>query len=261
MRSLTGVYSQISDVFKQHIGSDAVSKLASSISNKKVIVISGEMYTGKDTQIKRLLEHISGEMTSAGDIFRSHAKELGITPGQLGAYLKNHSPLAALFESLIDYQICEKIAQGSSENEYMVVQGRLAVWMAQYVRSLGHKNIKTVIFTCAPRDQVLRMVNREAPGVERNKVAPFLLPSYSHIGEAIPHLEKSGLIPTSVLDKLKIEVRRDIDNIDRLLEVYGTDLRRTDIADNVINTTPLTPDEVYKSLLACLGSFIRPMRP
>ncbi len=32
-------------------------------------------------------------------------------------------------------------------------------------------------------------------------------------------------------------------------------------ADNVINTTPLTPDEVYKSLLACLGSFIRPRRP
>lgn len=256
--NLRPIFKRISEHFEKTIGKTAVKDLVAAITDKKVIAMSGEMYTGKDTQIGRLLETVSGEMVSSGNFFRSEAKELGIQPGILGAWLEKRPAVAAAFEPRIDYAACMAIAKGSLSKDYVVVQGRLAVWMAEYMRSLGKANICTIIFACEPREQALRMVNREVQSTTRDAVAPFLKPSYKHISEAIPDLERSGLVPRSVLDKLRIEAQRDTDNIERLLGVYGTDLRRTDIATHVIDTTKISPDQVYEKMTSCLRGFLKP---
>ncbi len=64
------------------------------------------------------------------------------------------------------------------------------------------------------------------------------------------------MIPSEVLKKLRTEARRDTDNIERLLSVYGTDLRRTDIANHVIDTSKMSPDAVYATMIKCLEDFI-----
>ncbi len=159
MASLKSIFDQISAHFHKIIGPNAVEDLVNAISGKKVIVISGEMYTGKDTQIDRLASAIGAEKKSAGGIFREIAKSQGKEPAVLGAELMDPTKAAA-FEPKIDYATCKAIAEGSKDHKYMIVQGRLAVWMAEYMRSLGKTDICTLIFTCDPKEQALRMVTR-----------------------------------------------------------------------------------------------------
>jgi len=114
-----------------------------------VVTISGLPGTGKTTVAKLLHKRLGLRYVYAGEIFRSLARQHGMTLEQFGTLCEEHPEVD---RELDDYQVT-LLKQGD-----LLLEGRISGWLA--VRN--HVPAVKVLLTAEPKTRVSRIVKRES---------------------------------------------------------------------------------------------------
>lgn len=208
------------------LGSKAIEELrqAARSSSAPLVLIKGDMLTGKSTQAKGLAKALGREdaVGSVGSqVMRPMAAARNLTIEQLGERLKDEPGL----EAEVDYQALLLAARGS----VAVLESRLAGDYGALLERLGRKNVVTVELLCGPRERALRLVERLAGPQARQRIEPKL--AERPRSDLAQYLEAIALLgdPDPKLATLAEHgaelAGRDLVDAERLRALYGFDYR------------------------------------
>lgn len=117
-----------------------------------LITVSGPAGSGKSTLAATLADALDYEHVSGGDIFRDLAAERDLTPLELNRLAED--------EDQIDRDLDERLRTTAKESENLVLESRLAGWMAGEYADLK-------LWLDAPLDvRAARIADREEKSVE-----------------------------------------------------------------------------------------------
>ena len=241
----------IERTFTTHIGSDAVKHLMATITPLPVILIAGDQLTGKSTQARTLAGHFNGVYRSVGELFREAAAQRGISVAEQARRLLTERGL----DVEIDYATCEWIGGAGLDSSMAVIEGRQPGWLGMFMSSLGKGNMARLYFHCSRREQVLRFLKREL-GEDAYRLARDTLPpgepeTLEVLCEAVAALKLDGA--TDAAMQLRDNARRDEDDRQRYLELYGFDYRDTNGYDLAVDTDGKGPADVRDEILQWLA--------
>ena len=176
-------YAKLEAAWLRYAGPDAISRLHGLVTPRSVLTVGGSQLIGKSTLAGRLAAALSGEMQSAGRLFRNEAARRGISVPELsrsamnnpqidGTYTHTHQPVSHTVRSThstrpsnvvllapvaIEYSLACLIAGGlSSSTGPLVLEGRQPAVMARYVRDrLGKVSSSTIHYPRCTRITVI----------------------------------------------------------------------------------------------------------
>ncbi|RDE12630.1 MAG: cytidylate kinase [Candidatus Thorarchaeota archaeon] len=121
---------------------------------KRVITISGLHGTGKTSVANRIAEEFGLRIVSVGSLFRSLAKERGLTLEQFSRVAEH--------DASIDRILDDRLKQEAEKGD-VVLDGQLAAWMA------GDAADFRVLLTAPPDIRHRRISDRDGIGFEQAK--------------------------------------------------------------------------------------------
>jgi len=173
-----------------------------------LITISGPAGVGKSTTAAALADALDHEHVSGGDIFRSLADERGLTPLELNR--------AAEEDDQVDRDLDRRLRWIASEREDVVLESRLAGWMAG-----DHADLR--VWLDAPFEvRTRRIADREDKSVDDARE------------ETRARAESEAL---------------------RYREYYGIDIDDTSIYDLALNTARLSADGVVATVRGMIDAY------
>lgn len=199
--------------------------------------------------------------STAGQVFRQHAKEKGLTPAQLSAVAQQDPSI----DGWIDFKTCELIASGHPDRLY-ILEGRQPAVMARYIREkFDKKNITAIYLKCSPREQALRLVEREVSPAALARLHEVLASTTEHessFADIIATLQRyQDSIPDAkkALEVLTDNQNRDLLDRKRYQALYGTaselDNQNMSLYDIVVDTTRNQPIDTRRQALEALTKF------
>ena len=241
----------IERAFTTHVGQDAVERLMATVTPLPVILIAGDQLTGKSTQARMLAGHYSGVCRSVGGLFREAAARRGISVAEQARRLLTERGI----DVEIDYATCEWIGGAGLDGSMAVIEGRQPGWLGGFMASLGKENIARLYFRCSRREQAVRFLKREL-GEDASRLARDTLPSsepetLAALAEAVAALKLEGA--ADVAAQLRDNTRRDDDDRQRYLELYGFDYRDPAGYDLIVDTDGKQPPDVRDEILQQLA--------
>ena len=241
----------IERAFTTHIGTDAVAQLLTTVTPLPVILIAGDQLTGKSTLARTLAGHFSGVYRSVGGLFREEAARRGISVAEQARRLLTERGI----DVEIDYATCEWIGGAGLDSSMAIIEGWQPGWLGVFMSSLGKGNMARLYFHCSRREQVLRFLKRElgkdACQLARDTLPPSEPETLDGLCEAVGALELEGAADAAA--QLRDNARRDEDDRQRYLELYGFDYQDTDGYDLVVDTDGKGPGEVRDEILQRLA--------
>ena len=136
-----------------------------------------------------------------------------------------------------------------------VIEGRQPGWLGGFMSSLGKENMARLYFRCSRREQAVRFLKREL-GEDAGRLARDTLPpgepeSLAALAEAVAALKLEGA--TDAAAQLRDNTRRDEDDRQRYLELYGFDYRDPAGYDLIVDTDGKQPPDVRDEILQRLA--------
>jgi cytidylate kinase len=293
--SSSSPYSLLESRFHSFISPVSLLTLHDFVTLNPVLTLGGDQLTGKSTLAKRLntlLNPTAGLLSSsshsppvtlhsAGSLFRSTARELGISVAELSRRsLTNPS-----IDVNIEYSMLKLICQGNSEHSilsssqslFTIIEGRQPAVMATYAqRRLGKKNCIRVYLRCSVKEQAIRFLDREIPELKHNSAFKEALSNYftlteqafpsglfndlGQVAEAMekflsdPAVSSSFQLPMDQFKRICQQFRdncdRDQADLKRFFHLYGhsqlMDYRNNQLYDLVIDTSLNTPEQTFQ---------------
>lgn len=96
-----------------------------------VLTVSGLPGSGTSTASQMLRESLGWHYVNAGQIFRDMAREAGMTLAEMGAYAEENPQ--------VDLQLDERMIRIARDQAPVVLEGRMAGWMAVRGKLSAHK--------------------------------------------------------------------------------------------------------------------------
>jgi cytidylate kinase len=161
-------FAQLERTFCEHLGPVALDRLTALVQRpvpaRTIIALGGDQLTGKSTLAKALSHHFGAHTVSSGAVFRTLAKQRGVSLVEL---LKQAATEVKI-DIQCDYGLCELVGGApltdiKTDGSVLVLEGRNPACMASYMRTKYGSNIRSVHIhlRCTPLEQSLRFVERE----------------------------------------------------------------------------------------------------
>ncbi len=262
--SSTSPYSLLESRFHHYISPSALTELRYLLTPYPVITLGGDQLTGKSTLAKRLnallnpksaliafeSSYISHHhhpppkfdtLYSAGSIFRSTAKELGISVPELSRRSLTNPQIDIKIEYSLLKLICHGIpwmknmnigSNGSVVNHshspvnvshspvhsshlvpfpgftpfYTIIEGRQPAVMATYAQHcLAKKNCLRIYLRCSVKEQAIRFIEREVPEIHSNDTIRHQLMDYLDAQEQLKPFQDLGQVSTLLEQWIELE--------------------------------------------------------
>lgn len=184
-----------------------------------IITITGEPGSGKSTIGKKLAEKLDYERIYMGQIYRDTAKQKGMTVAEFSKYTQDHPET--------DFEIDEYQQKLGQKKDNFIIEGRTSWFLIPH-------SIKLYI-TVAPLTGARRVHNELQSENSRNEDRKI----------------------DTVEDILDSHKRRMESDKQRYLKYYQKDCFNKKNFDFVIDTTDLTPDEVFQQIWKYIESKIK----
>jgi CMP/dCMP kinase len=182
-----------------------------------IITISGNPGSGKSTVAKILVEKLKAERVYAGGIMREMASEKSIALEEFQKLTKDDINI----DKEIDQRASEKAKEYEQQGKNVVVEGR-----TQFIFLPESKKVYVYVEPKIGAERIFKdLQNQEVAAVRNQKVA------------------------TSVEETLKLTEEREKGDAQRYIKFYGTDHRKLENYDLIINSSEITAEEVANKII------------
>jgi CMP/dCMP kinase len=182
-----------------------------------IITISGNPGSGKSTVAKILVKRLGYERVNAGGIMREMSKERGITLEELGKLAKNDFSV----DQEIDQRAGEKARAYQKQGKDVLVEGRI-----QYHFLPESKKVYVWVDPKVGAERILKDLQDKDAAAARNQT-----------------------IVNSVEEVFKLSEEREEGDASRYIKFYGTDYRKKENYDFVVDTTQITAEQAADKVM------------
>ena len=137
------MFARLAAVFQSLGGPSIIDELEHALTKRPVLVIGGLTLSGRSAVANCAHEAYGGTLQSANSLINSLAVKRRISVTQFVSLLRTDSAV----EAEVDLQLCRLVCSGSV-NSPLIIEGRMAGFLAAFMRFLGKKNIMSVFVSC-----------------------------------------------------------------------------------------------------------------
>jgi CMP/dCMP kinase len=185
-----------------------------------IITISGNPGSGKSTVAKILVEKLNCELVNAGGIMRELAGERNMALEEFQKLAKKDISI----DKEIDQRACDKAREYQKQGKQVVVEGRV-----QYHFLPESKKVYVYVEPKVGAERIFKdLQDKEAAAVRNQKIA------------------------SSVEETMKLTEEREAGDANRYIKFYGTDHRKLENYDLIVNSSEITAKEVADKIVLSL---------
>ena len=185
-----------------------------------IITISGNPGSGKSTVAKILVEKLNAKRVYAGGIMREMASERSMNLEAFQKLAKNDINI----DKEIDQRACDKAREYQKQGQDVVVEGRV-----QYHFLPESKKAYVYVEPKVGAERIFKdLQNKEVAAVRNQKIAD------------------------SIEETMALTEEREAGDADRYIKYYGTDHRKLENYELIVNSSEISAKEVAEKIMAYL---------